>query len=59
MKYDNTVLWFFYKLILYLWIYFGMAFIALLINLFLEYFKDNADLIKKEINEIINEKVKK
>jgi heme exporter protein D len=47
----------FYKLGFYLWVYLGMAYISLIVNLLLEFFKENAANIRKELMTIIEEKV--
>jgi hypothetical protein len=47
----------FYRFSLYLWMFLGMAYISLIINLSLDYFKENADNIRKEFINIIEEKV--
>jgi heme exporter protein D len=47
----------FYKLGFYLWVYLGMAYISLIVNLLLEFFKENAANIRKELMTIVEEKV--
>lgn len=48
----------FYRFALYLWMYLGMAFISLIITLCLDYIKANAQNLRKEIINIIEEKVR-
>lgn len=47
----------FYRFLLYMWMYFGMAYISLIVNLCLEFLKQNAENLRKEIRSIIEEKV--
>ena len=46
-----------YRFLLYLWMYLGMAFISLIITLVLDYFKANAENIRKEVVHMIEEKI--
>lgn len=47
----------FYRFLLYMWMYLGMAYISLIVNLCLEFLKQNAESLSKEIRSIIEEKV--
>lgn len=40
-----------------MWMYLGMAYISLIINLCLEFFEQKAENLSKEIRSIIEEKV--
>ncbi|CAF0926222.1 unnamed protein product [Brachionus calyciflorus] len=46
-----------YRFSLYLWMYLGMAYISLIITLVLDYFKANAQNLRKEVINIIEEKI--
>lgn len=46
-----------YRLVLYLWMFLGMAYISLIITYFLDNFKDKAHNLRKELLAIIEEKV--
>lgn len=46
-----------YRFLLYMWMYIGMAYISLIITLVLDYFKTNAENIRKEIIHMIEEKI--
>ncbi|RNA18214.1 potassium channel subfamily K member 10 [Brachionus plicatilis] len=46
-----------YRFSLYLWMYLGMAYISLIITLVLDYFKANAENIRKEVINMIEDKI--
>lgn len=47
-----------YRCLLYMWMYLGMAYISLIINLVLGFIHSNAESLTKEIRSIIEEKVR-
>ena len=48
-----------YRIGVFIWIFLGMSYISLIINLLLEFLKGNADNLTKELKTIFEERVRK
>ncbi len=46
-----------YRIGVFVWIFLGMSYISLIINLLLEFLKGNANTFKKELKTILEDKV--